>query len=80
MRAYAVDLRGRRIWGAAAPVIRMLFGDEPPLRPEDPADLRSLFEPPRRDLKPWAVEKRWKVWKRRELRRPGTGKRFGARR
>jgi hypothetical protein len=46
-RAYAVDLRGRRIWGEAAPVVRMLFGTDPPLVETDPADFRDLFEPPR---------------------------------
>ncbi len=69
-RAYAVDLRGRRIWGEAAPVVRMLFGPEPPLAPSDPADLRVLFEPPRLDLRPAKVEAGWKLWKRRELRVP----------
>jgi hypothetical protein len=71
-RAYAVDLRGRRIWGEAAPVVRMLFGDDPPLTNEDPADFRALFEPSRRDLRPAKVEPRWKLWKRRELRVPAA--------
>lgn len=72
MRLYAVDIHGRRIWGAAAPIMRMLFGDDPPLRPEDPPDFRALFEPPRPDLRPAKVESRWKIWKRRELRDPSA--------
>lgn len=73
-RAYVVDLSGRRIWGEAAPIMRMLFGSEPPLTETDPVELRRLFEPPRPDLRPAKVEPRWKLWKRRELRVPQTWK------
>jgi hypothetical protein len=69
-RAYAVDIRNRRIWGGAGPVMRMLFGDNPPLEEGDPEDLKALFDPPRPDLLPAQVEPRWKLWKKRELRDP----------
>jgi hypothetical protein len=72
LRAFAVDIKGRRIWGDALPIMRMLFGDNPPLAPEDPSDFRALFEPPRPDLLPAQVEPCWKLWKRRELRNPSA--------
>lgn len=73
-RAFAVDLRGHRIWGEAAPIMRMLFGENPPLTEQDPADLKALFEPTRPDLHPAKVEPGWKLWKRRELRDPSCWK------
>jgi hypothetical protein len=69
-RAYAIDLKGRRVWGEAAPVVRMLFGPDPPLVASDSPSIRALFEPRRPDLRPAKVEPRWKIWKRRELRVP----------
>jgi hypothetical protein len=69
LRAFAVDINGRRIWGRAAPVVRMLVGPDPPLSDVDPPEFRALFEP-RPDLRPAKVEPRWKLWKRRELRVP----------
>jgi hypothetical protein len=69
-RAYAMDINGRRIWGGAAPVVRMLFGPNPPLTDADPPELKALFSEPRGVLRPAQVEPRWKLWKRRELREP----------
>jgi hypothetical protein len=45
MRVYATDIRHRRVWGNAAPVIRMLLGDEPPLQAGDPGALRRISSP-----------------------------------
>jgi hypothetical protein len=74
LRLYAIDIQGRRIWGAAAPVIRMLFGDDSPLQDDDPDDVKRAFEPLDRPLYPTKVEPGWKLWKKRELRRPETWK------
>lgn len=71
-RVYAVDITGRRLWGDAAPGIRMIFGDEPPFQPGDHSDFRALFEPARPNLRPSQVEPAWKLWKRQELRKPGA--------
>jgi hypothetical protein len=72
MRVFAVDMRGRRIWGDAARVIRHLVGERPPFGADDPADFQALFEPAQPELRPWPVEPRWKLWKRRELRDPSA--------
>lgn len=68
LRVYAIDGRNRRVWGEAAPYFRDLIGDNPPIPGDDEAANRFLV----RDGKtrhPWPVEPRWKLWKRRELRR-----------
>jgi hypothetical protein len=72
LRVYASDARGRKVWGEAAPVVRMLVGQNPPLQPTDPESLRRLLEPTPERLLPGAVEPRWKLWKRRELRDPSA--------
>jgi hypothetical protein len=60
-RAYAKPARGRRVWGQAAPITRMLVGegDCPEGFPE------HLWNPPSEPLTPARVEPRWKLWKRR---------------
>jgi hypothetical protein len=72
LRLFARDIHGRRIWGRAARMIRMLFGpgaDESTV----PAPLQSIFRsPPKEHLLPAQVEPGWKVWKRRELRKPSA--------
>jgi hypothetical protein len=74
LRAFAVDARGRRVWGEAAPVVRMVVGGGP--CPERfPA---HLWEPTREPLRPARVEPRWKLWKRTELRRGDQGRPSGA--
>jgi hypothetical protein len=70
LRAYAVDARGRRTWGGAAPMIRLMVGDDPPLQDEDPEDFKVLFRPLADHPLPWQVEPSWKIWKRKELRKP----------
>ena len=58
----------RRIWGMAAPHFRHLVGDNPPVPDDDEASRRFLL-PDGETREPWPVEPRWKLWKRRELRR-----------
>jgi hypothetical protein len=70
LRPYAVDARGRRAWGRALPVVRLLIGPDPPFSDDDPPHFRRLLEPSSEPLYPWPVEPRWKLWKRRELRNP----------
>jgi hypothetical protein len=65
-------VRGRYVWGDAAPVVRMMVGDDPPMGDEDPDDFKALCYPPRPNLLPARVEPRWKLWKRRELRHPAA--------
>jgi len=72
LRVYAVDIRHRRIWGDAAPIVRMLVGENPPLHDSDSEELKRLFIPPKPELRPSQVEPGWKIWKRCELRRPQT--------
>jgi hypothetical protein len=48
----------------------MLLGDKPPLTDDDPDDLHAAFAPLSEPLLPAAVEPKWKVWKKRELRKP----------
>lgn len=64
LRAYAVDARGRRVWGEAAPIVRMVSGggDCPSGFPV------HLWEPLDEELRPARVAPRWKLWTRRELR------------
>jgi hypothetical protein len=69
LRLYARDIRGRRVWGQAVAVVRLLFGPEPALD-QMPVESRKLFETPEAPLFPGKVEPRWKLWKKRELRRP----------
>jgi hypothetical protein len=71
LRAYAMDQHGRYLWGDAAGVSRWLVGDDPPFVDEDEA-FRRLFVDRRGELMPAQVEPAWKLWKRRELRRPQT--------
>jgi hypothetical protein len=74
LRAFAVDARGRRVWGPAAPVVRMVVG-EGPCPERFPA---HLWEPASEPLQPARVEPRWKLWKRRELRSGAPGRPSGA--
>jgi hypothetical protein len=68
LRVYAVDARNRRVWGAAAPFVRHMLGSDPPIDAEDERTKR-LIRPDGIERSPWPVESRWKLWKRRELRR-----------
>jgi hypothetical protein len=70
LRAYAVDARGRRVWGEAAPIVRMIFEDGP-CPPELPSHLWNKTHEP---LQPARVEPKWKLWKKRELRRGEPGR------
>ena len=72
LRAYARDVRSRAIWGDAAPVARMVLGPDPPIAPDDPEEMKVLLAPAKSRLLPARVEPRWKVWKRRELRKPSA--------
>ena len=72
MRLYAIDARGRTSWGMAAPVIRMMVGDRPPVEPGDSEIMKQLLTPSPEPLLPAAVEPWWKLWKRRELRKPSA--------
>src|SRR5918999_6472726 len=59
--------------GSTGPVVRWLIGPEPPLRPEDPPEVHeSLRAPTPERLLPAQVEPRWKLWTRKELRRPSA--------
>lgn len=70
LRAYAVDARGRKVWGEAAPIVRMVAGGGE--RPEGfPA---HLWEPLSEPLAPARVAPRWNLWVRRELRRGDAGR------
>ena len=67
-RAYVKRARGRRVWGRAEPIMRMLVGEGE--CPEGfPAHLWNQTSEP---LKPARVEPRWKIWKREQRRgKPG---------
>jgi hypothetical protein len=75
LRAYAIDIRGRRLWGPAAPVVRILFGPDPPLD-KLPDELRTILttDTPEAFRLPAQVQPQWKLWKGRELRRPSAWK------
>lgn len=70
LRTFAADARGRKVWGEAAPVVRMVVGGGscPDGFPE------HLWNPLRETLKPARVAPRWKLWTRRELRRGDLGR------
>jgi hypothetical protein len=70
LRAYAVDARGRRVWGDAQPVVRMIVGGGP-CAERFPA---HLWEPTRKPLCSARVEPKWKLWKLRELRTGDRGR------
>jgi hypothetical protein len=70
LRVYAIDARGRRVWGVAGPVTRWLVGDDPPIHEGDPDGLKALVQASPEPLYPERVEPRWKLWKPRELRNP----------
>jgi hypothetical protein len=74
LRAYAVDIRGRRVWGEAVPLLRRLVGDDPRLLDVVPENLKWAFQPPEEPQLPAQVEPGWKLWKRKELRRPEAWK------
>lgn len=68
LRAYAKDLNGKLVWGAAAPLLRMVVqsGWKSPIPPDG-----VLVEPlPGAPLKPTPVYARWKVWHRLNVRDP----------
>lgn len=70
LRAYAVDARGRKVWGEAAPVVRMVAGGG-----ECPDGFPAhLWQPLNEPLAPARVAPRWKLWIRRELRRGTPGR------
>jgi hypothetical protein len=70
LRTFATDARGRKVWGEAAPVVRMVVGGGscPDGFPE------HLWNPLGDTLKPARVASRWKLWVRRELRRGDLGR------
>jgi hypothetical protein len=70
LRVYAIDARGRWIWGQAAPVVRIMIGHGP--RPSfiNAAQWDATTTP----LEPARVAPRWKLWVRRELRRGDEGR------
>jgi hypothetical protein len=68
LRVYGIDGRNRRVWGEAAPYFRHLIGEDPPISDDDEASKHFLL-PDGETRRPWPVEPRWKLWKRRELRR-----------
>jgi hypothetical protein len=70
LRLYAVNITGRRVWGNALPVVRMLVGDDPPLADGDPDSMKRAFASHDETIYPAQVEPAWKLWKRRELRNP----------
>jgi hypothetical protein len=69
LRAYAIDARNRRVWGPAAPYVRLAVGENPPIEESDDASMKSCLQRDDKQRGPWPVEPRWKLWKRRELRR-----------
>ena len=73
LRAYAIDARGRRVWGGAAPVTRMIVGsgDCPPNFPA------YQWNKTNKPLQPARIAPRWKLWVRRELRRGDPGRPSG---
>jgi len=70
LRAYAVDVRGRRVWGNAAPITRIILGggDCPPNFPA------YLWNETKKPLEPARVLPKWELWVRRELRRGDRGR------
>ncbi len=70
LRAYAVDARGRKVWGEAGPVVRMVVGGGSCPNGFPP----NLWDPLDRPLNPARVESRWKIWARSELRRGDKGR------
>lgn len=71
LRLYARDMRGRRIWSQAVPILRLMVG------PQSATDIEALraeerwrFEPPTDPLLPGKAEPGWKLWKKRDLRQP----------
>jgi hypothetical protein len=69
LRAYAVDARNRRVWGSAAPYVRLAFGENPPIEESDDEAIKRGLTRDDKAREPWPVEPRWKLWRRRELRR-----------
>jgi hypothetical protein len=72
LRVYAIDARNRRVWGPAAPYVRLAVGENPPIEESDDAAVKSCLQPDDTKRDPWPVEPGWKVWKPRELRRTTT--------
>lgn len=70
LRAYAIDARGQRVWGGAAPIVRMILGNGP-----CPSALANhLWDKTAEELRPARVEPRWKLWVKRELRQGVPGR------
>ena len=67
LRVYAVDARGRRVWGPAAPIRRMALNAGWKAQAEISEELLSPA-----DMEPARVEPVWKFWKRAELRNPSA--------
>jgi hypothetical protein len=68
LRVYAVDARGKRLWGNAAPHVRLMLGDSADGLddlPEVARAFRDLDQPPAL----WPVESAWKLWKPKDQRR-----------
>lgn len=69
LRPFVVDSRKRRLWGGAAPALRLLLnkGWKPPA-----GTPRRLLEPNLGSIEVAAVEPRWKLWKSKGLRKATT--------
>lgn len=70
LRVYARDLRGRYVWGPAAPMIRMIVRDKGLRFPHPPDPLMVDPPLPGAPLKPRPVYARWKVWHGLAVREP----------
>lgn len=71
LRLYAKDMRGRRIWADAVPVVRLLSGPAPDVSAL-PESERWRFEAPEKRLLPGKVEPAWKLWVKSDLRKPSS--------
>jgi len=74
LRCFAVDARGRYVWGTAAAVLRYAFGSDIPVKPDAPEHVMRFLAARDETELPDQVEPRWKVWKKRELRNPKAWK------
>ena len=71
LRAYVIDAQGRRAWGPAAPVLRLLLNGGWKPRGLDPRMLDSGLG----EIKTPRVYPRWQVWKPTDyVFEPGTGR------
>jgi len=71
LRLYGKDMRSRRIWAGAVPVVRLLSGPVPDVSVL-PESERWRFEAPEKRLLPGKVEPAWKFWVKSDLRKPSS--------